>query len=244
MIYVILGLSVLFIGIGFLVTKENAKYLLAGYNTMSDEERKKVNLEKYIPFFRKFHIYLGISFGVLGTLIHHFLGENVSGVFLGIYPILAYIVFIWEGRNYSIGKSTKWYKWSVFALVAVLIGVSILFYAGFKESGIVIDNQKIEIKGMYGKTILADEIAGIQLVERLPSIKYRSNGFALGMIKKGYFKTSNGEKVLLILNADQKPLILIERKAEPKLFYSSRKQSNQVIFESLKKNFPDLIKPF
>ena len=70
MIYVILGLSLLFIGLGFLVTKENAKYLLAGYNTMSAEERKKVNLEKYIPFFRKFHIYLGISFGVFGALIH------------------------------------------------------------------------------------------------------------------------------------------------------------------------------
>ena len=41
MIYVIIGMSVLFVAIGFLVTERNAKYLLAGYNTMSEEERKK-----------------------------------------------------------------------------------------------------------------------------------------------------------------------------------------------------------
>ena len=104
--------------------------------------------------------------------------------------------------------------------------------------------QKIEINGMYGKTIKAAEISSIQLLENLPKIKYRSNGFSLGTIKKGYFKTSEGEKVLLLLNANQQPLILIERKAKPKLYYSAREESNQVIFENLKKNFPNLIKPF
>ena len=147
-------------------------------------------------------------------------------------------------RNYSTNQSSKWYKWSVFALIAVLIGISALFYAGFKESKIAIDKQKIEINGMYGKTIKAAEISSIQLLENLPKIKYRSNGFSLGTIKKGYFKTSEGEKVLLLLNANQQPLILIERKAKPKLYYSAREESNQVIFENLKKNFPNLIKPF
>ena len=40
--------DVIFIGIAYLVNKNNAKYLLAGYNTMSVEERKKFDLENFL----------------------------------------------------------------------------------------------------------------------------------------------------------------------------------------------------
>jgi len=239
MIYVILGMSLMFIGIGYLVNEKNAKYLLAGYNTMSEEERKKVNLEKYIPFFKKFHIFLGLSFGILGSLIHYLIGENAAGVFLGVYPILAYIVFILESKNYALSHSKKWNNLSVSILVLVLIGVLGLFYYGFKEGEIVFDEKQIEIKGMYGKTLEAAELEVIQLLENTPKIKYRSNGFALGAIRKGYFKTADGETVLLILNSKQKPLIFIKTKSESKIYYSAKEKSNKEIFKKLKTTFPN-----
>ena len=41
-IYVpVIFVSILYYAIGYFINKENAKYLLSGYNTMSDEERKK-----------------------------------------------------------------------------------------------------------------------------------------------------------------------------------------------------------
>lgn len=62
MIYVITGISLLFVAIGLIVTKRNAKYLLSGYNIINEEDRKKVDSKAYIPYFRNFHIFLGISF--------------------------------------------------------------------------------------------------------------------------------------------------------------------------------------
>ena len=37
-------INLLFVGIGFTITEKNAPYLLAGYNTMSKEERKQIDL--------------------------------------------------------------------------------------------------------------------------------------------------------------------------------------------------------
>lgn len=56
MIIVSILLAFIFIGIGFLISEKNAKYLLSGYNTMSEEDKKNFNLTEYLKFFRKFHI--------------------------------------------------------------------------------------------------------------------------------------------------------------------------------------------
>ena len=50
-------MSLTYLLIGFGINKDNAKYLLAGYNTMTPEQRQKFNIEKYLeflnPFFKK-----------------------------------------------------------------------------------------------------------------------------------------------------------------------------------------------
>lgn len=46
--------DILFIGIAYLLNENNAKYLLAGYNTMSKEEREKVDLSNFLNFGRFF----------------------------------------------------------------------------------------------------------------------------------------------------------------------------------------------
>ncbi|OYX27747.1 MAG: hypothetical protein B7Z06_03495 [Flavobacteriales bacterium 32-35-8] len=98
---IIVTIGLLFIGIGFLLTENNASQLLSGYNTMTKEERKKFNLKDYLPFFRKFHIFLGISIIVISLIIYQF--SEKSLVFsLVLYPILAYIYFIWKSSYYQI----------------------------------------------------------------------------------------------------------------------------------------------
>ena len=52
--WVVLFVDVIFIGVAYLVNKDNAKYLMACYNTMSKEERKKVDLGNLLNFWKKF----------------------------------------------------------------------------------------------------------------------------------------------------------------------------------------------
>src|SRR5690606_31976420 len=86
-------------------TENNAKYLLSGYNMMSEEDRKDVDIKAYIPYFRNFHIILGISLTVLGTFLVYFVSESAGGIFLTVYPIVAYIYFISTSSKYSRGLS-------------------------------------------------------------------------------------------------------------------------------------------
>jgi len=101
MIYILIGIGLLFISIAFIVTENNAEFLLSGYNTMSKEERKKVDLKTYISYFKKFHIFLGLSIVILGFVVN-LINNDAAKLFLAIYPILAYLYFSF--------KSPKWMK--------------------------------------------------------------------------------------------------------------------------------------
>ena len=94
----IIGVSLLFLIIAFAVTEKNAKYLLAGYNTMSNEDRSKMDLKSYLTYFRKFHVFLSLSFLSIG-LVLNLISENAAGVFFGVYPVLGYIYFIWSSKH-------------------------------------------------------------------------------------------------------------------------------------------------
>ena len=43
-------MSLTYLLIGFGINKNNAEYLLSGYNTMTPEQKEKFNIEKYLKF--------------------------------------------------------------------------------------------------------------------------------------------------------------------------------------------------
>jgi len=116
-----MGIGLLFIAIGFVVTEDNAQYLLAGYNTMSHEDKKKVDISKYLKYFREFHIFLGITFLIFSLIFTYLIDKKAGVIFVSIYPILAYIYFVITSAKYSKDLSRKSTKVGVFILVITLI---------------------------------------------------------------------------------------------------------------------------
>ena len=70
----ILIVNVIFVVIALGINKKNAKYLLAGYNTMSIEQRQKFDIEGFLIFFKKY--FLQVAF--YSTLIFIFLSLLVN----------------------------------------------------------------------------------------------------------------------------------------------------------------------
>lgn len=234
--YTLIGMSLLFIVIGFIVTENNAKYLLAGYNTMSNEERKKVDIKAYIGYFKKFHLFLGASFFLIGILLIYSGLENETSIFIVAYPLLAYIYFIATSTKYFNAKKNK--------IGALLLGIGLIFIVvifmrDFKETKLILNSNSIEFKGGYGEIIPLDSIKNIELANNKLKIVRRITGFSAGTIKKGFYKTDKGEVVKLILNADIKPYILITKLNDKKVYYSSKEESNEKLFariEEARKN--------
>jgi len=238
MILVLLGLSLVFVAVGYIVTEKNAKNLLSGYNTMSEQERQAFNIKSYIPAFRKFHLFLGISLFAAGATIFFLLGEGAAGIFITVYPLLAYIWFLWIGKKYTKGQSSKWDRIGIVILVVALAFVIVLLTIGFRGNKIIVTAGEITIEGMYGEKIGISEIETICLTDSLPLISVRTSGFSLGKIRKGHFKTVNGEKVKLILSTENKPFLGIEKKTGEKLYFSSDNIPNHTIYDEILEKMP------
>lgn len=235
MMIVIILLSLLFFFIGFILNQSNAKYLLSGYNTLSKEEQANFDIKSYLNLFKKFHIFLGISYLIGGFVLKYFFSENATGVFLGIYPIVAYLFFMFRFNKYSIGQSKKTNRIGIVILVFTLFGVIFLLFLGFHEDRLFIKRDKIIIEGFYGEQLKIEDIDSVLLCNIKPEIAYKSNGFDLGEIKKGYFKTKSGEEIKLILNSSQMPMILIVKKSGQKIIYSTKNESNINLMGSISK---------
>jgi hypothetical protein len=240
MIFILLILSLLFVTIGYIVTEKNAKYLLSGYNTMSEENRKAFDLSSYIPAFRRFHLFLGVSFLLIGSAFTFLISETAAGIFMAVYPIVAYISFLGIGKKYYRGNKGKGSNIGIGILIAALIFILALMALGTRENEMRISTEKITIDGMYGEEIAVSGILSVCLVDSLPLITLRTNGFGLGNIRKGYFMTSNGIDVKLIMNSGNNPCILITKNSGEEIFYSAREIPNKTIFAEIQKKIPGI----
>jgi len=92
LIFTIIFISSLYLLIGFGINKDNAGYLLAGYNTMTSEQKQKFNIDKYLeffnPFFKKLCLYPSLSFGLMYIL---FEGEQL----ILTWSLLQMLPFVW-----------------------------------------------------------------------------------------------------------------------------------------------------
>ena len=105
MIYVIIGISLIFGFLAFILTKDNAQYYLAGYNTMSKEQREQIDIEAYLRMFKKIHIILGLSTLILGIATLSWFGDRIAALFISVYPLLFYGYF--HFKTYPLFKQKK-----------------------------------------------------------------------------------------------------------------------------------------
>ena len=101
-IYVpVIFVSILYYAIGYFINKENAKYLLTGYNTMSDEERKKFDIENYLVFFKAFFKKQSV-YSLLVFPVFHLMFDDEKAILIWSLYITIAIVYLYI-------KSKKFY---------------------------------------------------------------------------------------------------------------------------------------
>ena len=81
---VIVFTGLLFIIISKAINRENSKMLLAGYNTMSESEREKFDIDGYLKFFKSFYYKMGIYSALIYFGAIFFVDQNTAAI---IYTI-------------------------------------------------------------------------------------------------------------------------------------------------------------
>lgn len=211
----------IFVGMAFIITKKNAKYLLSGYNTMSAADREKVDLDGYLRLFKRFHIFLGFSLLAI-TLLMRFISPNLTEIFTVVYPIGAYGFFIFKSNHFF--NPTNFQKGFSRVVSGVLaVGALVIVYflvISFKETEVKIQGNQLELTGIYGIKIDKKNITDIRLIDQMPRISSRTNGFNGGSYRKGNFRMSDGSRAKLFINQNTKSYLLLKTRSGD-VYYSS-----------------------
>jgi uncharacterized protein YneF (UPF0154 family) len=148
--------------------------------------------------------------------------------------------FIKEYRPLNSKTSKFMVKLSIAGALVVLIAVCALFYYGEKEPEVVIHDNSLKIKAMYGLEVDFAEIENVSLIEdNMTSIgaDIRTNGFrGFGQALKGHFYSDRAGHTLLFVQAKSSPTIRIERTDKKDIYISfSDSEETERLFRELRR---------
>jgi hypothetical protein len=234
MLFPIILLSFIFLVLAFLLNPSNAATLLSGYNSLSPEEQKNFPIKEYLQFFKKFHLFLSGSLLVPGILFWYLEWDQFAAMFLSVYPLASYLFFIIRSARYYKHVRVRSQPLVILIVIAAILFVGSILYWGSKKDAIRVQNQTFLIEGMYSLEIPKEKIRSVELVDFLPELTMRTNGFAMGQVKKGYFLSKANQTIFLLVYSNQGPFLHIENTEGEHFYIDGEKEQVKKSFEELK----------
>lgn len=172
--------------------------IINGYKNISEENKpqaKRLTVNTLLV--------VGISVAVL-TLVVQLAG--LSGIWSGIPLILALVVMLIYMVKFIKLGAYKGIAGTIAIAIIVLVVCAIipLLIVGNKEPEITITDQQMQISGIYGNDYNLSDIESVTLKDECPITTFKTNGFAMGKIKKGHFNVQNDGNCLLFLSGSGK----------------------------------------
>ena len=123
----------------------------------------------------------------------------------------------------------------IISIALFVLTIGFLMYGMRAPKISFIDNQ-IRISGLvYGERIDIENVKEISLLNQMPRILIRTNGFALGGTLRGYFRLEDIGRAKLFFQSREAPFILIEKKSGKKIFLNYRNsEKTQEVYEWLR----------
>jgi hypothetical protein len=241
--WVVVGVGLFFIALGYLIKYAKWYWLIAGYNMASPEEKEKIDIVGLSHSMSTALFASGIAMFLFG--IGLWAGFPLP-VHLGItlIPILLCLYLVWNGQKYSVHTPDADRGISIgmglavgLPLLAILSMIAIGIFYSSKPASISITSQQISISGIYGITESMENIREIKLLPTIPEIEWKKKGFGYGDVRKGKFQLQKWGEGRLYLISNNPPFLYIKTTDSYMLLnYKNSTQTNQV-YQSLYSNW-------
>lgn len=226
---------------GILVKYYQAYWLIAGYNTMSAEKKKNVDVVGLSRFSGNICFIMAAIITLAGVLLMAGKTAIAGIIFALMVPVTIYTLIkaqTYDGNTRNpdgtMNNKTKLVVGAIsFSLIVTLIGVGVLIYQSSKPSEYIITAEYLEIKGLYGEKINLKDVKEITLTESLPEIISRTNGAAVGNKMKGHFKLDKIGDVKLFVDINSPPFVIISRETKPVIINCDNEGETKEIFIAL-----------
>lgn len=203
-------LFLLFIGIAYLILKKERYSFLSGFNRRTSDEQEQLIERGYPQALGKNSLLLAVVLGI-GVLL------TLFGVPYGFEAAMGVMVLVIIGGQFYVqkyelpDKRTKGY-WMAGVTSFITIGIiGFVIGAGFLDNDLSIDKNSVAVSGPYGIEWPLETIENVQILDSLPEVKLRTNGYSFAGRLKGHFKLENYGGGLLFIHGKHSPYLLIER---------------------------------
>jgi len=230
--------AVLLLVLGLFLKKGKGLMLLAGYNTMSKEERDLIDKRELSKAAGNLMFRAALTLALLGLTIYFKLSWGT---------IILMVILIADPMILSVRMSAKMPKTTsrggiivalVFTAVTFIFVGGLLFY-GEKEPVVNISDNQIRIAGMYGLSVDFSDISSISLIEKSVAdlgAGRRTNGYGgFSESLKGHFDSPDLGKVLLFVRSGASPTLWIERESQEDIYLSYKDgEKTKSLYQELK----------
>ena len=226
---------------GIAIKYHKAYWLISGYNTMSEENKKNVDIKNLGEFIAK--ILFTLSGTILMATLLILLKQMVAAGIVFSLMVLVTIYTVIKAQTYdgNTRKSDGTIKIGTKILTGVVVGFMVLTMAGVgtllyfsnKPAEYFIQDGTLRISGEYGEEIKLSDIAGITIEKQIPEIQFKNNGSALGSKKKGYFKLTDIGQAKLFVDTQKPPFIFINAKSGLRILNTNEPEVTKKLYEKL-----------
>jgi hypothetical protein len=230
----IFATALIYIAIGVLVKR--FPILIAGYNTMSDEEKENVDVKGLSTFI----CFCCVMMGIIPILFYYtclWLGHADWAGMSQLIPLLCIPYMLIRCQKYDHNKRHKNRIVATISVITVLVVVIFMSY-GVNPSRVKYDNGNLTFSGMFGLSRPIREISYIRISDTIPNVSLRLNGLSVGGINKGLFKLEDGSTCHLFLSSSKAPYIVFTDYSGREIYFNqSSGEKTMLIYRQLEPIF-------
>jgi len=233
LIIVQLIIILLFLFLGWLVLSRNAYYLISGFSTRPKEEQEELIQNGSVQNTGKLLIATGVGMLVLLPL-HLTSFAYTMEVQFGFM-----LVFLLGGTvylsKYEVARKRKRSYLISSSLFVIVMGFVVgLYTLGTQDYEIKFTDETFEITGMYGDKWDRSTIQTVKLLDEMPPVTRKNNGFGLSTLSKGEFTVEGYGKSLLFVRKQSSPYVYIELADETIFINGETPEETKEWYEQLK----------
>jgi hypothetical protein len=221
-----LFMVLLFLFFGWAIVKKECYWLISNFNGKPKDEQQQLIKNGYPQGIGKLMLVTAAGMVILLPLSFTSFPYSLEVQFgFMMLFLLGGLVYLskYEVRE----KRKRSYLFSSLLAIGTIGFVVGLYFLGYQDFELKDYDNSFEITGMYGEEWDYAEIRHVELLEEMPEVTWKENGFGLATLAKGYFKVVDYGSSLLFIHKDSQPYLFIETDHD-KIFINSKSSSETI----------------
>lgn len=222
-------------GLTYLIVKKKEYSLISGFLNRPKEEQEYLIQNGYMEALGKIFkvsFYLFAATFLLGLLPIPY-GFEI-GIALFLIVLLGGLIWM---QKYEVPQKRKKMYWITSIIMAVTVAlVGGLTIAGLVDNEVTVNHEAFKISGMYGVEWPIEEIKSVELLDTLPEVITKTNGYASSGQLKGHFLLEEPYgSGLLFVNLKNPPYLYVATNKDFLILNKKNSEETKTIYESLLK---------